>query len=60
MESSGIPSMEELRECLMDQSQPMGKRTRAAFYLRTLGTPPAVKVVGEGVCHVYCILLIAL
>ncbi|CAK4463033.1 unnamed protein product [Aphanomyces euteiches] len=31
------PSFDQLRESLLDLSQPMGKRTRAVFYLRTRG-----------------------
>lgn len=46
-----FPPTENLRKCLLDQSQPMGKRTRAAFFLRTLGTPPAVEAVCEGLCE---------
>lgn len=53
MDNPEIPPVEQLRECLLDQSQPMGKRTRAAFYLRTLGTPPAVKAVSEGAFFVF-------
>lgn len=46
-----FPPTEHLRKCLLDQSQAMGKRTRAAFFLRTLGTPPAVEAVCEGLCE---------
>lgn len=46
------PSLENLRVCLVDKGQPIGKRTHAAFFLRTLGTPAAVSAVGEGVWSV--------
>lgn len=42
------PSLEQLSDCLIDRSQPIGKRTHAAFFLRTLGTPAAVRAVGDG------------
>lgn len=44
----GTPSLEQLRDCLLDRSQPIAKRTHSAFFLRTLGTAEAVSAVGEG------------
>ncbi|CAM9229126.1 unnamed protein product [Ascophyllum nodosum] len=46
-EETCIPSLEKLRECLLDRSQPIAKRTHSAFFLRTLGTGEAVNAVGE-------------
>lgn len=40
--------MKELRDCLLDRTQPIAKRTHSAFFLRTLGTDEAVGAVGEG------------
>lgn len=48
-EVGGIPSLQQLRDCLLDRSQPIAKRTHSAFFLRTLGTTEAVSAVGEGV-----------
>lgn len=39
------PPIEELRSCLLDLSQPISKRTHAAFYLRTMGTTEAADVI---------------
>ena len=44
----GTPTLEQLRDCLLDSSQPIAKRTHSAFFLRTLGTAEAVSAVGEG------------
>lgn len=44
----GTPPLEQLRDCLLDRSQPIAKRTHSAFFLRTLGTAEAVSAVGEG------------
>jgi deoxyhypusine monooxygenase len=41
------PSVDALRACLVDVSQPIQKRTHAAFYLRTDGSPAAVAAIGE-------------
>lgn len=40
------PSVPALRACLVDLAQPIQKRTRAAFYLRTDGGPEAVEAIG--------------
>lgn len=45
---TGTPPLEQLRDCLLDRSQPIAKRTHSAFFLRTLGTAEAVSAVGEG------------
>jgi deoxyhypusine monooxygenase len=42
------PPIPALRRCLLNLSQPITKRTIAAFHLRTLGTPEAVAAVAEG------------
>lgn len=42
------PPFEQLRDCLLDRSQPIAKRTHSAFFFRTLGTAEAVNAVGEG------------
>lgn len=44
----GTPPLEQLRDCLLDRSQPIAKRTHSAFFLRTLGTADAVSAVAEG------------
>ncbi|ETV90742.1 hypothetical protein, variant [Aphanomyces invadans] len=41
------PSFEQLRASLLDLSQPMGKRTRAVFYLRTRGGKDELNVLLE-------------
>jgi deoxyhypusine monooxygenase len=41
------PSLESLEACLLDLSQPIGKRTTAAFYLRTMGSLEAAKVIAH-------------
>lgn len=41
------PPPPALRACLLDLSEPIAKRTHAAFYLRTLATPEAVTIVLE-------------
>lgn len=41
------PSFDVLKECLLDITQPVTKRTSAAFHLRTLGSSAAVAVVCE-------------
>ena len=40
-----------LRECLVDTTQPIQKRTHAAFYLRTDGGADAVAAIGEALCN---------
>lgn len=42
------PSIEQLKECLLDIEQPLPKRTHAAFYLRTLKTEEAALIIAEG------------
>jgi hypothetical protein len=42
------PPIEELESCLLDLDQPISKRTHAAFYLRTMGTPEAAGVIATG------------
>lgn len=49
-EPRGVPPLQELRDCLLDLTQPIAKRTHSAFFLRTLGTAEAVSTVGEGEC----------
>lgn len=44
---SGTPSLEALRKCVLDLSQPVSKRTHASFYLRTMGTHDAMLVIAE-------------
>lgn len=41
-----FPPLSELSRCVADTSQPLGKRTHAAFYLRTLGGGDAVAALG--------------
>jgi len=43
------PSLTSLESCLLDLSQPIGKRTTAAFYLRTMGNVEAAQVIAKGV-----------
>ena len=43
------PTIAALRTCLLDLSQPIAKRTQAAFYLRTDGSDAAVDVVLEAI-----------
>lgn len=40
-----FPPVPELRKCLCDLNQPLGKRTHAAFYLRTIGNNEAVEAI---------------
>jgi deoxyhypusine monooxygenase len=40
-------SLETLRACILDLSQPIAKRTHAAFYLRTDGSEDAAKIIAE-------------
>ncbi|TMW69298.1 hypothetical protein Poli38472_001454 [Pythium oligandrum] len=39
-----VPTFDALRDALLDLSQPMGKRTRAVFYLRTRGQKEDLQV----------------
>lgn len=39
-----LPSIEELSSILHDQSEPIAKRIRSLFYLRTIGTPEVIPV----------------
>ncbi|EQC32136.1 deoxyhypusine monooxygenase [Saprolegnia diclina VS20] len=45
------PSFDQLRASLLDLSQPMGKRTRAVFYLRTRGGKDDLKVLLEALVN---------
>ncbi len=45
---TATPSFEQLSDALLDLQQPMGKRTRAVFYLRTSGTKEDLKVLLTG------------
>ena len=40
--------LEPFRTCLLDISQPLAKRTHAAFHLRTIGTLEAAGAIAEG------------
>lgn len=46
-EAKGKVPLKAFRDCLVDLSQPMAKRTHAAFYLRTAGTLEAVEALVE-------------
>ena len=41
-------SYEKLGQCLLDTAEPIAKRTRALFYLRTKGGVKAVEYIGKG------------
>ena len=41
------PPISALKTCILDLSQPIGKRTTAAFYLRTLGTIEAAEIIAK-------------
>ena len=41
------PNLETLKRCLLDHSQPIGKRTTAAFYLRTHNSVDAALIISE-------------
>ncbi|CAM9139669.1 unnamed protein product [Phaeothamnion confervicola] len=41
------PSLLKLCECVVDKTQPLGKRTHAAFHLRTIGSDEAAAAVAE-------------
>ncbi len=43
-----IPPEEELRTTLCSMEQPIAKRMRALFCLRTLNTDSAVEAIGQG------------
>ena len=45
-----IPSFEALKDALLDIPQPLGKRTRAVFYLRTRGQQEDLHVLLKGSC----------
>ena len=47
MATTTSPSIPALRKCLLNISQPITKRTIAAFHLRTIGSPEAVATVSE-------------
>eukprot|EP01041_Mallomonas_annulata_P005380 gene5380-10755_t len=42
--------LESSRACLLDLSQPLPKRTNAAFHLRTIGTQEAAAAIAEALC----------
>lgn len=44
----GFPETSQLVECVKDLAQPLGKRTHAAFYLRSLATADAVDALSQG------------
>lgn len=46
--SENVPSFDALAASLLDLSQPMGKRTRAVFYLRTRGQKEDLQVLLTG------------
>ena len=41
------PPIHALKTCILDLLQPIGKRTTAAFYLRTIGTLEAAEIIAE-------------
>ncbi|CAM9203833.1 unnamed protein product [Heterosigma akashiwo] len=43
------PALQDLEACLLNSSEPIAKRTHAAFFLRTLGTGEAVEVICRAV-----------
>ena len=43
-----VPPVDTLSKCLLDINEPMGKRTRSLFYLRTEGSEQALQVLCEG------------
>jgi deoxyhypusine monooxygenase len=48
-----VPTYEALRDALLDLSQPMGKRTRAVFYLRSRGQKEDLAVLLQGAFTVH-------
>jgi hypothetical protein len=46
--TESVPTFDALRDSLLDLSQPMGKRTRAVFYLRTRGQKEDLQVLLTG------------
>lgn len=48
MEDIPGKSVSALRSCLLDLTQPIAKRTHAAFFLRTLATDDAMRAILEG------------
>lgn len=46
--SENVPSFDALAASLLDLSQPMGKRTRAVFYLRSRGQKEDLQVLLTG------------
>ena len=44
-------SVATLGKCLLDLSQPIAKRTHAAFFLRTIASEEALDVILEGIYH---------
>lgn len=43
----GFPELSALVSCVKDLAQPIGKRTHAAFFLRTLATADAIEALSE-------------
>ena len=43
-----FPELDQLVTCVQDLGQPIGKRTHAAFYLRTLATREAIDALSLG------------
>jgi deoxyhypusine monooxygenase len=46
---SSPSSIEQLKDCLLDITQPIAKRTHAAFHLRTIGTSECVLIIAEAI-----------
>lgn len=51
MEEIPEKSVFSLRRCLLDLSEPIAKRTHAAFFLRTLASEEAMHAILEGQAH---------
>ncbi len=47
-QEESMPSFEALAACVLDNSTPLPARNRGIFYLRTLGTEEACKVLQSG------------
>jgi deoxyhypusine monooxygenase len=41
-------SLEQIKECLLNENNPVAQRNHASFLLRTMGTLEAAEVIGEG------------
>jgi hypothetical protein len=55
-----FPELSQLVSCVQDTSQPIGKRTHAAFFLRTLATREAVDAIADGETTARSLLMSAL